>query len=164
MASRRVNALTHGQIVTTAKTFRWDKKMPKWTVIVEGRELPVRPLVLTAAGDSTNSHMAVSILESLGFETRYNARDLFDLADHQAATLGATAARMGDAWRSGEGDCGERADRRARPRRSGLLPRSRGQGCAPGTPSVPHAERLLVRFAWAKTCLTRSSTIQYRST
>ena len=48
-----------------------------------------------------------------------------------SATLGATAARMGDAWRSGEGDCGERADRRARPRRSGLLPRSRGQVVLP---------------------------------
>ena len=87
MASTRVNALTRDQIVATAQAFRWDKKMPRWTVIVEGRELPVRPLVLTAAGvrpnDSTNSHMAVSILESLGFETRYNARNLFDLADHQ---------------------------------------------------------------------------------
>ena len=90
MASRQVNALTRDQIVATAQAFRWDKKMPKWTVLVEGRELPVRPLVLAAAGvrpnDSTNSHMAVSILESLGFETRYNARDLFDLADHQVAT------------------------------------------------------------------------------
>ena len=97
MASRRVNALTHDQIVTTAKAFRWDKKMPKWTVIVEGRELPVRPLVLTAAGDSTNSHMAVSILESLGFETRYNARDLFDLADHQVATHTTTETETHDA-------------------------------------------------------------------
>ena len=72
MASRQVNALTRDQIVATAQAFRWDKKMPKWTVLVEGRELPVRPLVLAAAGvrpnDSTNSHMAVSILESLGFE------------------------------------------------------------------------------------------------
>ena len=97
MASRRVNALTHDQIVTTAKAFRWDKKMPQWTVIVEGRELPVRPLVLTAAGDSTNSHMAVSILESLGFETRYNARDLFDLADHQVATHTTTETETHDA-------------------------------------------------------------------
>ena len=58
--NRRVKSLTRDQIVTTAKAFQWDKKMPKWTVIVEGRELPVRPLVLTAAGvrpnDSTNSH------------------------------------------------------------------------------------------------------------
>ena len=71
--------------------------MPKWTVIVEGRELPVRPLVLTAAGDSTNSHMAVSILESLGFETRYNPRDLFDLADHQVATHTTTETETHDA-------------------------------------------------------------------
>ena len=76
MASKPVKALTREQIVGAARDFEWNKKMPKWTVIVEGRELPVRPLVLTAAGvrpnDPTNSHMAVSILESLGFETRYN--------------------------------------------------------------------------------------------
>jgi len=50
--------------------------MPKWTAIIEGRELPARPLVLTAAGarpnDPTNSHMAVAKLKSLGFETRYD--------------------------------------------------------------------------------------------
>ena len=76
MASKPVNALTREQIVAAARDFEWDKKMPKWTVIVEGRELPVRPLVRTAArvlpNDPTNSHMAVAILESLGFETRYN--------------------------------------------------------------------------------------------
>ena len=71
-----MKALTRAQIIATASGFEWDKKMPKWTVIVEGLELPVRPLVLTVAGvrpnDPTNSHMADSILESLGFETRYN--------------------------------------------------------------------------------------------
>ena len=76
MASKRVKDLTRDQIVAAARDFRWDRKMPKWTVIVEGRELPVRPLVRTAAGvrpnDPTNSHMAVAILESMGFETRYN--------------------------------------------------------------------------------------------
>ena len=101
MASTRVNALTRDQIVATAQAFRWDKKMPRWTVIVEGRELPVRPLVLTAAGvrpnDSTNSHMAVSILESLGFETRYNARNLCDLADHQGGTHTTTETATHDA-------------------------------------------------------------------
>lgn len=49
--------------------------MPKWTVIVDKRELPARPLVLEAAGvppnDPTNSHQAVDILKRLGFETRY---------------------------------------------------------------------------------------------
>ena len=93
MASRRVKARSS----LPQRPFRWDKKMPKWTVIVERRELPVRPLVLTAAGDSTNSHMAVSILESLGFETRYNARDLFDLADHQATTHTTTETETHDA-------------------------------------------------------------------
>ncbi|MGC1618138.1 MAG: hypothetical protein WA765_06565 [Candidatus Acidiferrum sp.] len=51
--------------------------MPKWTVIVDDRELPARPLVLEAAGvppnDPTNSHQAIAILENLGFETRYAA-------------------------------------------------------------------------------------------
>lgn len=49
--------------------------MPKWRVVINSREFPARPLVLEAAGvapnDPTNSHQAVAILESLGFETRY---------------------------------------------------------------------------------------------
>ena len=35
MASTRV-ALTR-DLVATAQAFRWDKKMPRWTVIVEGQ-------------------------------------------------------------------------------------------------------------------------------
>lgn len=76
MPSARVKAVTRGQIVATARKFIWDRKLPKWTVIVEGRELPARPLVLKAAGvrpnDPTNSHQAVAILESMGFQTRYD--------------------------------------------------------------------------------------------
>ncbi len=60
--------------------------MTKWSVVVGERELPARPLVLEAAGvppnDSTNSHQAVAILESLGFETRY--------AKERRATAGKT--------------------------------------------------------------------------
>ena len=41
--------------------------------------------------------MAVSILESLGFETRYNARNLFDLADHQVGTHTTTETATHDA-------------------------------------------------------------------
>jgi len=71
--------LTRVEIVRTASKFRWLKKMPKWTVVVEKRELPARPLVLEAAGvppnDPTNSHQAVAILEGLGFETRYEGED-----------------------------------------------------------------------------------------
>lgn len=74
---RSPRELTRGEIVSTASRFRWFRKMPKWTVIVEDRELPARPLVLEAAGvppnDPTNSHQAIAILENLGFETRYAA-------------------------------------------------------------------------------------------
>jgi hypothetical protein len=69
--------LTRAQILATANRFRWFRKMPKWTVIVDDRELPARPLVLEAAGvppnDPTNSHQAIAILENLGFETHYAA-------------------------------------------------------------------------------------------
>lgn len=72
---RTPRELTKKDILFTAGTFRWLRKMPKWTVIVDGREFPARPLVLEAAGvppnDPTNSHQAVAILENLGFETRY---------------------------------------------------------------------------------------------
>jgi hypothetical protein len=52
--------------------------MPKWTVIVDGRELPARPLILEAAGvppnDPTNSHQAVAILEDRGFVVCYEGK------------------------------------------------------------------------------------------
>jgi hypothetical protein len=74
---RSPKELTRADIMATANRFRWLRKMPKWTVIVDNRELPARPLVLEAAGvppnDSTNSHQAIAILENLGFETRYVA-------------------------------------------------------------------------------------------
>src|SRR5439155_4211344 len=67
--------LTREEIIDAADKFRWNRKGMKWTVIVGGRELPARPLVLEAAGvppnDPTNSHQAVEILRRLGFETRY---------------------------------------------------------------------------------------------
>jgi len=54
--------------------------MPKWTVIVEGKEIPARPLVLEAAGvapnDRTNSHQAVAILKDRGFDTRYEGKSV----------------------------------------------------------------------------------------
>lgn len=72
---RSPRELTKEEILRAAGRFRWFRKMPKWTVIVEERELPARPLVLEAAGvppnDPTNSHQAIAILENLGFETRY---------------------------------------------------------------------------------------------
>lgn len=78
MASPKVAALTRQDIIKAARGFKWNRRMPKWTVIIDGRELPARPLVLDAAGvppnDSTNSHQAVALLKDRGFETRYQGR------------------------------------------------------------------------------------------
>jgi hypothetical protein len=78
MPSARVSALTKEDIMAAARNFSWSRQMPKWSVVVGGRELPARPLVLEAAGvppnDPTNSHQAVAILEQQGFEVRYQGK------------------------------------------------------------------------------------------
>jgi len=75
MPSTAVLRLTKEDVLGAARVFRWERQLPKWTVIVENRELPARPLVLRAAGvapnDTTNSHQAVAKLKALGFDTRY---------------------------------------------------------------------------------------------
>jgi hypothetical protein len=80
MASAKVSELTTQEIARVAKEFRWNRQMPKWTVIVDGRELPARPLVLQAAGvppnDPTNSHQAVALLKDRGFDVRYEGKAL----------------------------------------------------------------------------------------
>jgi hypothetical protein len=80
MASPKVSILTREKISNAAKSFEWHRQLPKWTVIVEGRELPARPLVLDAAGvppnDPTNSHQAVAILQGCGFDVRYQGKTL----------------------------------------------------------------------------------------
>jgi len=80
MPSSRVSALTKQDIAAAARNFRWNRLMPKWTVIVDGKELPVRPLVLEAAGvppnDPTNSHQAVAKLKRFGFDTRYQGKSV----------------------------------------------------------------------------------------
>lgn len=80
MPSSRVAALNREDIAVAAKTFRSNRHMTKWSVIVEGRELPARPLVLEAAGvppnDPTNSHQAVALLRERGFEVRYQGKTI----------------------------------------------------------------------------------------
>ncbi|MBZ5546544.1 MAG: hypothetical protein LAO22_01095 [Acidobacteriia bacterium] len=65
--------------------------MPKWSVIVEGRELPARPLVLEAAGvppnDPTNSHQAVAILRDRGFDVRYEGKTIADARQEAVPTV-----------------------------------------------------------------------------
>ena len=85
---RNPKELTRDEVIHAASRFRWTRKMPKWRVVVQSRELPARPLVLEAAGvppnDPTNSHQAVAILERLGFETRY-AAERHQTEDNQTA-------------------------------------------------------------------------------
>lgn len=80
MASNSVNGLTRADIIRAASNFTYTRKMPDWTVIVERRELPARPLVLEAAGvppnDPTNSHGAIKKLKDLGFDTRYKGKSV----------------------------------------------------------------------------------------
>jgi hypothetical protein len=80
MPSQKVETLTKEDIVKAARTFKWRRQMPKWTVIISGQEYPVRPLVLEAAGvppnDPTNSHQAVAKLKSFGFDTRYEGKSV----------------------------------------------------------------------------------------
>jgi hypothetical protein len=80
MPSEKVNALTQGDVVRTANSFTYNRKMPDWTVIVNRKEYPARPLVLEAAGvppnDPTNSHQAVAKLKNLGFDTRYQGKSV----------------------------------------------------------------------------------------
>jgi hypothetical protein len=78
MASQKVEALTKADILRTEKGFKWTRQLPKWTTVVNDRELPARPFVLQAAdvppNDPTNSHQAIAKLKSLGFEVRYEGR------------------------------------------------------------------------------------------
>ncbi|HEY4902712.1 MAG TPA: hypothetical protein VIH89_04495 [Candidatus Sulfotelmatobacter sp.] len=80
MPSSRVAALKREDISAAAKTFRSNRQLPKWSTIVDGRELPARPLVLAAAGvppnDPTNSHQAVALLKERGFEVRYQGKTI----------------------------------------------------------------------------------------
>jgi hypothetical protein len=89
MPSSRVADLTRDDITAAAKSFRFGRQLPKWTVIVEGQELPARPLVLRAAGafpnDPTNSHQAIAILKERGFDVRYQGKALRDDRDAKSS-------------------------------------------------------------------------------
>jgi hypothetical protein len=81
MPSARVSAVTREDITAAAKRLRGGRPA-KWTAIIDGRELPARPLVLEAAGvppnDPTNSHQAVAILKDFGFDVRYQGKNVAD--------------------------------------------------------------------------------------
>lgn len=84
MPSASISSLRREDITAAARRMR-GSRAAKWTVIVEGRELPARPLVLEAAGvppnDPTNSHQAVKILQDHGFDVRYEGRKISQTHD-----------------------------------------------------------------------------------
>ena len=67
--------VTLQEIMDAARNFQWERQLPDWTTVVDGRELPARPLVLKAARVSdhnpTKTDEAAGILRDLGFEVRY---------------------------------------------------------------------------------------------
>ena len=95
---RNPKELTRAEVIRAASNFRWTRKGMKWTVLVGGKELPARPLVLEAAGvppnDPTNSHQAVEILRRLGFETRY-AREQPEISTKDEQDSPETATGLG---------------------------------------------------------------------
>jgi len=89
-AERRVSPkiqASRQDILDAARTFQWKGKLPEWTTVVGGRELPARPLVLEAARVSdhnpTKTGEAAVILTDLGFEVRYKGTTVLreDLPD-----------------------------------------------------------------------------------
>ena len=66
---------TREDITKVARDFRWSGHIQNWTVVVDGRELPARPLLLKAArvsdNNPTNAGQAAVILSDLGFEVRF---------------------------------------------------------------------------------------------
>ena len=77
VASPKIKA-TRQDIMDAARNFRWKQQLPDWTTVVDGRELPARPLVVKAARvsdhDATKTGEAAAILSDLGFEVRYKGR------------------------------------------------------------------------------------------
>ena len=74
VASPKIQA-TRQDVTDAARNFQWERQLPEWTTVVDGRELPARPLVLKAARVSdknpTKTSEAAVILSDLGFEVRY---------------------------------------------------------------------------------------------
>ncbi|MGA9507887.1 MAG: hypothetical protein WBV55_04490 [Candidatus Sulfotelmatobacter sp.] len=89
MPSEKVSVLTREAVASTARNFQWKRKLPKWTAVVDGRELPARPLILEAAGatpnDPTNSHQAIAVLQELGFAVRYQGKPIQSKVEDRSA-------------------------------------------------------------------------------
>jgi hypothetical protein len=81
MAHARLEAVTPADVVRASKDTT-PKRIQKWSVVVEGKELPVKQILMAAANIVQSSaprvtpadftaHYAVSRLKNLGFSVRY---------------------------------------------------------------------------------------------
>jgi len=81
MPHARLDALTRDDIIRVSKRIT-PKRIQKWSVIVGGKEFPVKQILMEAANSLSSSesrvtpadfiaHFAVSRLKKLGFTVRY---------------------------------------------------------------------------------------------
>lgn len=82
MAHARLEAVTRNDVVRASK-HTTPKRIQKWSVVVEGKEVPVKQILMAAANAIQSSaprvtpadftaHYAVSRLKRLGFTVRYS--------------------------------------------------------------------------------------------
>jgi hypothetical protein len=82
MANQRLEAVTKEDVVRVAKSIN-PKRIQKWSVVVGGKEFPVKQLLMEAANGARSSaprvtpadftaHYAVNRLRKMAFDVRYS--------------------------------------------------------------------------------------------
>jgi hypothetical protein len=71
-------ALSRVAVVIAADDLKWKKELPKWTVIVQGKTLPLRPLARMvsqlAPHQRVSTGKTVEMFKKLGFQVLYEGK------------------------------------------------------------------------------------------
>jgi hypothetical protein len=71
-------ALSRATVVIAADDMKWKKELPKWTVIVQGKTLPLRPLARQVAQLAPHQRVStgktVEMFKKLGFQVLYEGK------------------------------------------------------------------------------------------
>ena len=71
-------ALSRAAVVIAADDMKWKKELPKWTVIVQGKTLPLRPLARQVAQLAPHQRVStgktVEMFKKLGFQVLYEGK------------------------------------------------------------------------------------------
>jgi len=71
-------ALSRAMVLMAAEDLKWNKELPKWTVLVEGKTLPLRPLARMvshlAPHERVPTRKTVEMLKKLGFQVLYDGK------------------------------------------------------------------------------------------